>query len=64
MDVFKLRKLHYLRFRYQKATVSVRVTSYFFHKSLFEDITLSDVERRNRELSAHDCTDHQNSIFF
>ena len=66
MDVFMLKKLHYFRSRYQKATVSVRVKSYFFHKSLFRDVKLSDLERRNRKLSAHDCTDHnyQNSIFF
>ena len=50
MDVFMLRKLHYFCSRYQKATVIVRVTSYFFHKSLFGDIKLSDLERRNRKL--------------
>ena len=66
LDIFTLKKLHYFRSRYKKATVSVRVKSYFFHKSLFGDIKLSDRERRNRKLSAHDCTDHnyQNSIFF
>ena len=64
MDIFMLRKLHYFRSRYQKATVIVQVMSYFFHKSLFGDIKLSDLGRRNRKLSAHDCTDHQNSIFF
>ena len=63
MDVFMLKKLHYFRSRYQKATVSVRVTSYFFHKSLFGDIKLSDLERRNRKLSAHDCTDHIKTLF-
>ena len=31
---------------------------FFFHKLLFGDIKLSDLERRNRKLSAHDCTDH------
>ena len=64
MDVFMLRKLHYFRSRYQKATVIVRVMSHFFHKSLFGDIKLSDLGRRNRKQSAHDCTDQQNSIFF
>ena len=29
-----------------------------FYKLLFGDIKLSDPERRNRKLSAHDCTDH------
>ena len=35
----------------------------FFHKSLFGDIKLSDLERRNRKLSAHDCTDHIKTLF-
>ena len=56
-------KLHYFRSRYQKATVRVRVKSYFFHKLLFGDIKLSDLERRNRKLSAHDCTDHIKTLF-
>ena len=58
-------KLHYFRSRYQKATVRVRVKSYFFHKLLFGDIhvKLSGLERRNRKLSAHDCTDHIKTLF-
>ena len=36
----------------------------FFHKLLFGDIKLSDLERRNRELSVHDCTDHIKTLFF
>ena len=35
----------------------------FFHKLLFGDIKLSDLERRNRKLSAHDCTDHIKTRF-
>ena len=30
---------------------------------LFGDIKLSDLERRNRKLSAHDCTDHIKTLF-
>ena len=56
-------KLHYFRSRYQKATVRVRVKSYFFHKLLFGDIKLSDLEHRNRKLSAHDCTDNIKTLF-
>ena len=37
--------------------------SYFFHKLLFGDIKLSDLERRNRKLSAHNCTDHIKTLF-
>ena len=35
----------------------------FFHKLRFGDIELSDLERRNRKLSAHDCTDHIKTLF-
>ena len=35
----------------------------FFHKLLFGDIKLSDLERRNRKLSAHDCTHHIKTLF-
>ena len=53
---FYAQKLHFFRSRYQKATVRVRVKSFFFffHKLLFRDIKLSDLGRRNRKLSAHD----------
>ena len=37
---------------------------FFSHKLLFGDIKLSDLERRNRKLSAHDCTDHIKTLFF
>ena len=60
---FYAQKLHYFHSRYQKATVRVRVKSYFFHKLLFGDIKLSDLECRNRKLSAHDCTDHIKTLF-
>ena len=42
----------------RKQPVHVWVKSYFFHKLPFGDIKLSDLECRNRKLSAHDCTDH------
>ena len=32
-------------------------------KLLFGDIELSDLERRNRKLSAHNCTDHIKTLF-
>ena len=35
----------------------------FFHKLRFGDIKLSDLERRNRKLSAHDFTDHIKTQF-
>ena len=35
----------------------------FLHKLLFGDIKLSDVEHRNRKLSAHDCTDNIKTLF-
>ena len=61
--LFYAQKLHYFCCRYQKATVRVRVKSYFFRKLLFEHIKLSEVERTNRKLSAHDCTDHVKTLF-
>ena len=61
--LFLCSKIALLSPRYQKATVRVRVKSYFFHKLLFGDIKLSDLERRNRKLSAHDCTDHVKTLF-
>ena len=42
----------------RKQPLRVWVKSYFFHKLLFGDIKLSDLECRNRKLSAHDCNDH------
>ena len=65
MDVFfHAQKCHCFRSRYQKATIRVRVKSYFYHKLLFGDIKLSDLEHRNtRKLSAHDCTDHIKTLF-
>ena len=53
--------MHY--FRYQKTTVRVRVKSFFSHKLPFGDIKLSDLERRNRKLSAHDYTDNIKTLF-
>ena len=35
----------------------------FLHKLLFGDIKLSDLEDRNRKLSAHDCTDNIKTLF-
>ena len=61
---FYAQKLHYFRFRYQKATVHVQGrSSFFFHKLLFRDIKLSDLGHRNRKLSAHDCTEHIKTPF-
>ena len=62
---FLCSKLHYFCSRYQKATVCVQVKSsfFFFRKLLFRDIKLSDLGRRNRKLSAHDCTEHINTPF-
>ena len=37
---------------------------FFSRKLLFGDIKLSDLERRNRKLSARDCTDHIKTLFF
>ena len=39
--------------------------SHFFHKLLFGDIHVkpSDLERRNRKLSAHDCTGSYQNYF-
>ena len=34
------------------------------HKLLFRDIKLCDLGRRNRKLSAHDCTEHIKTPFF
>ena len=64
-ECFYAQKLHFFRSRYQKATVRVRVKSsfFFFHKLLFRDIKLSDLGRRNRKLSAHDCTEHIKTPF-
>ena len=59
---FYAQKLHYFRFRYHRAIVRVRVL-FFFHKLLFGDIKLSDPERRNRKLSAHDYNDHIKTLF-
>ena len=47
----------------RKQPIRVRVKSYFFHKLLFGDMKLSDLECRNRKLSAHDCTDHIKRLF-
>ena len=57
MDVFMLKNCTTF------APVRVRVKSYFFHKLLFEDIKLSNLEHRNGKLSAHDCTDHIKTPF-
>ena len=46
-----------------KQPVRVRVKSNFFHKLLFGDKKLSDLEYRNRKLSALDCTDHIKRLF-
>ena len=67
---FYAQKLLYFGSKYQKTTVRVQVNPYlfiylfiYFHKLLFEDIKLSDVECRNRKLSAHDCIYHIKALF-
>ena len=35
----------------------------FFPQLLFGDIKLSNLEHRNRKLSAHDCADHIKTLF-
>ena len=35
----------------------------FFHKLLFGDIKLSDLERRSRNPAAYDCTYHIKTLF-
>ena len=63
---FYAQKLLYFGSKYQKTTVRVQVKPYlfiYFHKLLFEDIKLSDLERRNRKLSAHDCIYHIKTLF-
>ena len=35
----------------------------FYPQITFGDIKLSDLEHRNRKLSAHDCTDHIKTLF-
>ena len=63
MDVFMLEN-------YTTSAPDIRKQPYvcewslFFRKLLFGNIKLSDLERRNRELSAHDCTDHIKTLFF
>ena len=49
----------------KKPSLLVRVKSHFFHKLLFGDIHVkpSDLESRNRKLSAHDCTGSYQNYF-
>ena len=47
----------------RKCTCTSGLIIYFFHKLLFGDIKLSDLERRNKKLSAHDCTYHIKTLF-
>ena len=65
---FYAQKLLYFGSKYQNTTIRVQVKPHlfiYFHKLLFEDIKLSDLECRNRKLSAHDCIlSYQSSIFF
>ena len=55
---FYAQKFHYFRSRYQKAAPACTSEVLFFPQLLFGHIKLSDLECRNRKLSAHDCTDH------
>ena len=63
MDVFMLKNSTTSTPDTRKQPIRVRVKSYFFHKLLFGDMKLSDLECRNRKLSAHDCTDHIKRLF-
>ena len=44
-------------------TCMSEVFFFFCHKLLFRDVKLSDLGRRNRKLSAHDCTEHIKTPF-
>ena len=64
MDVFMLENC-------TSSAPDIRKQPYVYERSLFSsrkllfgDIKLSDLERRNRKLSAHDCTDHMKTLFF
>ena len=62
MDVFMLENC--TTYDTRKQPYVYEWSLFFPHKLLFGDIKLSDLERRNRKLSAHDCTDHIKTLFF
>ena len=63
MDVFMLKNCTTFALDTRKQPYVYKWSLIFFHKLLFVDIKLSDLERRNRKLSAHDCTDHIKTLF-
>ena len=60
---FYAQKLHYFRSDTRKQPYVYEGNLLFSHKLLFRDIKLSDLGRRNRKLSAHDCTEHIKTPF-
>ena len=63
MDVFMLKIALLLHWIPESNCMCMSEVLFFFHKLLFGDIKLSDLECRNRKLSAHDCTDHIKTLF-
>ena len=64
MDVFMLENCTTSTSDIRKQPYVYERSLFFSRKLLFGDIKLSDLERRNRKLSAHDCTDHIKTLFF
>ena len=63
MDVFMLENCTTSTSDIRKQPYVYERSLFFSRKLLFGDIKLSDLERRNRKLSAHDCTDHIKTLF-
>ena len=63
MDVFMLKNCTTFALDTRKQPYVYEWSLIFFHKLLFVDIKLSDLERRNRKVSAHDYTDHIKTLF-
>ena len=63
MDVFMLKNCTTSTPDTRKQPYVYEWSLIFFHKLRFGNIKLSDLERRNRKLSAHDCTDHIKTQF-
>ena len=63
VDVFMLKNCTTSAPDTRKQPYVYKQSHIFFHKLLFGDIKLFDLEHRNRKLSAHDCTDHIKPLF-
>ena len=63
MDVFMLKNCDTFAPDTRKQPYVYEWSLIFFHKLLVGDIELSDLERTNRKLSAHNCTDHIKTLF-